>query len=63
MRRILNIALVAVGISASVMVSAPKTIAVGAAAGEFHNVALVNGLHVALPDDMRNFSAALIPLP
>ncbi len=63
MKRILNMVLVVAGIFASVMVSPPKTIAVGAATREFHNVAIVYGLHVALPDDMRNFSAALVPLP
>ncbi len=62
MRRILNIVLVVAGISASVMVSPPKTVAVSATR-EFHNVAVIYGLHVALPDDMWNFSAALIPLP
>ena len=63
MKRILNMVLVVAGIFASVMVSPPKTIAVGVATREFHNVAIVYGLHVALPDDMRNFSAALVPLP
>ena len=63
MRRILNIVIVVAGISASVMVSLPKTVAVGVATREFHNAAVINGLHVALPDDMWNFSAALVPLP
>ena len=63
MRRIINITLAAAGIFASVMASSPKTVAVGATTTEFHNVAIVYGLHVALPDDMRNFSPALIPLP
>ena len=63
MKRILNMVLVVAGIFASVMVSPPKTIAVGVATREFHNVAIVYGLHVALPDDMKNFSAALVPLP
>jgi hypothetical protein len=63
MKRILNMVLVVAGIFASVMVSPPKTTAVGVATKEFHNVAIVYGLHVALPDDMRNFSATLVPLP
>jgi hypothetical protein len=64
MRRILNIVLVVAGISASVIiVSPPRTVAVGVATREFHNVAVIYGLHIALPDDMRGFSAALVPLP
>ncbi len=63
MPRVLNIIFVVAGIFASVIVSPPKTVAVGVATREFHNMALVYGLHVALPDDMRNFSAALVPLP
>jgi hypothetical protein len=63
MRRILNIVFVLAGIFASVVVAQPKTIAVGVATSEFHNVAMVYGLHVALPDDMRNFPAALVTLP
>jgi hypothetical protein len=63
MKRILNIALVVAGIFASVIVAQPKTVPVSIATEEFHNVAKVYGLHVALPDDMRNFSSALVPLP
>ena len=63
MRRILNMVLVVAGIFASVMVSPPKTVAIGVPTSEFHNSALVYGLHVALPGDMRNFPAALVPLP
>lgn len=63
MRRALNTVLVAAGIFASVMASQHKTVAVGVTAGEFHNVAVVYGLHVALPGGMRNFSPELIPLP
>jgi H+/gluconate symporter-like permease len=63
MRRILNMVLVVAGVFASVMVAPPKTVAVGVATTEFHNSALVYGLHVALPGDMRNFPAALVPLP
>jgi H+/gluconate symporter-like permease len=55
--------LVVAGVFASVMVAPPKTVAVGVATTEFHNSALVYGLHVALPGDMRNFPAALVPLP
>ncbi len=63
MKRVLNIIFVVGGIFASVIVSPPKTVAVAVATREFHNVALIYGLHVALPDDMKNFSAALVPLP
>jgi hypothetical protein len=63
LKRILNVVLVVAGISASVMVSPPKTVAVGAATREFHSVAVIYGLHVALPDDMRKFLAVQIPLP
>ena len=62
MKRILNIALVVAGIFASVIVAQPKTVP-GVATREFHNEAIVYGLHVALPDDMKNFPTALVPLP
>ena len=63
MRRIINTTLAAAGIFASVVAAQPKAVSVSTATSEFHNVAVVYGLHVALPDDMRNFSPALIPLP
>jgi hypothetical protein len=63
MKRILNIILVVAGISASVMAAPPKTVAVGVATEEFHNVAVIDGLHVALPGDMRGFTASQVPLP
>ncbi len=63
MKRILNTILVVAGISASVMAAPPKTVAVGLATEAFHNVAVIDGLHVALPEDMRSFPAALVPLP
>ena len=45
--------LVVAGVFASVMVAPPKTVAVGVATTEFHNSALVYGLHVALPGDEK----------
>jgi len=30
---------------------------------QFHNVISVSGLHVALPEDMKNFPVELVPLP
>lgn len=30
---------------------------------QFHNVISVSGLHVALPEDMKNFPVELMPLP
>ncbi len=59
--RTLNIALVAAGILISVMAQSDKTVAV--TNGETHNVAVVYGLHVAIPDDMKTFPAELVPLP
>jgi hypothetical protein len=54
-RSLSAIALSGHGIFARVMVSPTQTVAVGVATSEFHNSALVYGLHVALPGDMRNF--------
>ncbi|HYC18537.1 MAG TPA: hypothetical protein VEC94_15135 [Pseudolabrys sp.] len=62
MRAALNIVLVATGILISVMVP-PKTAAITNFNGEGHNVAVVNGLHIAIPDDMKTFSPDLVPLP
>ena len=63
MKRILNIILVVAGLSASVLAALPKTVAVDVATAEFHNVAVIDGLHVALPKDMKGFPAALVPQP
>jgi hypothetical protein len=31
--------------------------------GEFRNLLLIDGLHVALPDSMKGFPKELVPLP
>jgi len=61
--RALNIVLLVTGIVISVMATSNRTVAVTDAKGEPHNVALIYGLHVTLPDDMRTFPAELVPLP
>ena len=61
--RILNIVLVVTGIFTSVMAASNKTVAVTNARGEAHNIAVVYGLHVAIPEDMKTFPAELVPLP
>jgi hypothetical protein len=63
MRAALNIVLVATGILISIMVRPYKTVAITTFNGEGHNVAVVHGLHVAIPDDMKTFPADLVPLP
>ena len=61
--RMINIALVVSGVLISVMAQSNKTVAVTNEGGEAHNVAVVYGLHVALPEDMKTFPAELVPLP
>jgi hypothetical protein len=61
--RMINIALVVSGVLISVMAQSDKTVAVTNGSGEAHNVAVVYGLHVALPEDMKTFPAELVPLP
>ena len=61
--RMLNIVLVVTGILTSVMAASNKTVAVTNARGEGHNMAVVYGLHVAIPEDMKTFPAELVPLP
>ena len=60
MRRILSIALALAGIFVSVMASPSKTTA-ELEATETH--VIVEGLYVALPNDMKNFPVELVPLP
>jgi hypothetical protein len=31
--------------------------------GKFHNGVSINGLHVALPENMKSFPVELVPLP
>jgi hypothetical protein len=64
MRRTLNIALVVCAIFIKVMISPNKTIAeMDTAKTQTSNIALIYGLHVAIPDGMQHFPAELVPLP
>lgn len=63
MRTGLNSILGLIGILISVMASSDKTVATADAITEKHNVAVIFGLHVALPDDMKTFPTDLVPLP
>ena len=60
MRRILSIALALAGIFVSVMASPSKTTTEMDAK---ENHVIVEGIYVALPNDMKNFPAELVPLP
>ena len=56
--------LVAVGLicgSAKVSVATRKSIE--ATRGHFQNAITINGLHVALPTNVKNFPAELVPQP
>ena len=59
MRKALNIALVIIGISASVMASPRPPASPNGGA----NVARASGLHVSLPAGMKDFPLDAIPLP
>jgi hypothetical protein len=64
MRRALNVALVVAGVLVNVMTSRSTTVENSQAAQwPVHNGAVVYGLHVALPSNMKSFPAELIPLP
>lgn len=64
MRRVINIALVLGSMLVNVTASPNKTVAeTEMQKTQFHNVILVSGLHVALPEDMKNFPVELVPLP
>ena len=45
------------------MAASNQTVAVTDARGEAHNVTVIYGLHVAIPDDMKTFPVELVPLP
>jgi len=64
MRRTLNILLVLGSIFVKVTATPDKT-AAGAEAqkAQFHNVISINGLHVSLPENLKNFLVELAPLP
>jgi hypothetical protein len=63
MRRVFNVALVVTGVTISVVASPNKTIAVSEVKGEAPNVAVIDGLHVAVPDNMKAFPAELVAIP
>jgi len=63
MRRVLNVALVVAGVMISVLASPNETVAVNGVKGEAHNVAVIYGLHVAVPENMKAFPAELVPIP
>lgn len=64
MRRVINIALVLGSMLVNVTASPNKTVAeTEMQKTQFHNVISVSGLHVALPEDMKNFPVELVPLP
>jgi hypothetical protein len=64
MRRVLNIALVLGSIFINATASPNKTVAETAAQKtQFHNEISISGLHIALPENMKNFPVELVPLP
>ena len=64
MRRALNVALVVAGVLVNVFASRSTTVANSQAAQRpAQNGAIVYGLHVALPSNMKNFPPELVPLP
>jgi hypothetical protein len=64
MRRVINIALVLGSMLVNVTASPNKTVAETETQNtQFHNIISVSGLHVALPEDMKNFPVELVPLP
>ena len=64
MRKAINIALVLSSIFVNVTASPNKTVAETDVRNmQIHNVIVVSGLHVAIPEDMKNFPAELVPLP
>jgi hypothetical protein len=64
MRKVINIALVVGSIFVNVTASPNTTVAEAEARKtQFHNRISVSGLHVVLPEDMKNFPVELVPLP
>ena len=63
MRTLLNIVLVIAGVLISVMAPSVKPVAITQTQPEAQNVAVIYGLHVAVPEDMKTFPAELVPLP
>jgi hypothetical protein len=63
MRRALNVALIVAGVLVNVFAARETTVANSAAQRPAQNGAIVYGLHVALPSNMKNFPPELVPLP
>ena len=64
MRRTLNILLVLGSIFVKVTATPNKTAAEAEAQkAQFHNVISISGLHVSLPENLKNFPVELAPLP
>jgi hypothetical protein len=57
--RIVLILIVMIG----AMIIGDRTVAITRPAIAPQNVAVVYGLHIAVPDDMKTFPAELVPLP
>ena len=60
MRRALNVLLVLAGVIVSVISSQSKT---GSTNHSFHNVVVVDRLHIALPDGVKKLPDGVVPLP
>jgi hypothetical protein len=65
MRRVLFILAIATLVSLAVdVMSAPRTpVATMTAKSKYENGISVHGLHIAIPEGMKNFPAELVPLP
>jgi len=46
-----------------VMAAANNNVAIKDVIGERHNVTVIEGLHVAIPNNMKRFPAELVPAP
>jgi len=62
MRTTLGIVLIVMGILTSIMVPF-ETVAITGAKGDLHRRAVVHGLHVARPADMKMFPVEIVALP
>jgi hypothetical protein len=64
MRKALNITFIVAGMLVYVMTSRGMTVAdTRATAWPARNTAVIHGLHVALPSQMKNFPPERVPLP
>jgi hypothetical protein len=64
MRKVLNTAFVISGLLMSVLALRDTTVANARATTEpVHNTAIIYGLHVALPANMKSFPPERVPLP